>query len=141
MDATSRYTLTLTLDKTGAEWTLTARPPQERGELRKWLHHPIMRCRVDYLDLDLDLDLEYIYISRCRVDDEASSIISGEWQVRLPVEDLLHIDYFLLWQVRLPVEDSLHIDYFLLWQVRLPVEDSFELQIKGKGSLVPSFEV
>ena len=62
-DATETLSLVLTLAADGAEWHVYVQPPNERTELRKWLELPQLRMRCS-----------------------GSTLLEGEWQVRLPVE-------------------------------------------------------
>ena len=62
-DVTEMLSLVLTLAADGAEWHVYVQPPNERTELRKWLELPQLRMRCS-----------------------GSTLLEGEWQVRLPVE-------------------------------------------------------
>jgi len=67
-DPTERLSLVLTLAADGAEWHVHVQPPSERTELRKWLELPLLRMRCS-----------------------RSTLLEGEWQVRLPVEQISEV--------------------------------------------------
>ena len=63
-NATADMTLELTISNGHFEWHVHVAPPAERGALRTWLELPMLRLRMP---------------------PTGSSLMEGEWCVRMPV--------------------------------------------------------